>query len=93
MPVVGMRMGEGPSNPLEGETARDPWIFVDVLKVVQVDELVPKGLAEDNPDNCRQKHADDSGDEPLIGSSRTWRCDCATAQRFFPVRISHFEGD
>ena len=50
MPVVGMHMSEGPLNPVEGEAVRDPWILVDVVIVVVVDELVPEGLAEDGPD-------------------------------------------
>src|SRR5438477_13090314 len=69
MPVISMHMGEGPLNPLEGETVRDPWIFVYVLIVIVVDELVPNGLAEDDPDNCHKEHTDDASDVQLTPSA------------------------
>jgi len=70
MPVVSMHMGEGPLNPLEGETVRDPWILVYVLIVIVVNELVPEGLAEDDPDNCHKENTDDASDDPLTIRAR-----------------------
>jgi len=61
MPIGSMHMSEGPLNPVEGETVRDPWILANVLIVVVVDELVPKRLAKRNPDNARKQNADDAG--------------------------------
>src|SRR5438876_8884456 len=90
MPVISMHMGEGPLNPLEGETVRDPWIFVYVLIVVVVDKLVPNGLAEDDPDNSRKKNADHAGDDPLTGSARRGlRRRTATRNFFPPDRVWH----
>src|SRR5205085_8425742 len=89
MPVVGMHMGEGPLNPVNGETIRDPWIFVNVLIVVVVDELVPKGLAEDDPDNSRQENTDYANDDPLTGSADRGLRSCAAFRKTFPsYRIS-----
>src|SRR5436190_6418441 len=77
MPVGSMHMCEGPSNPLEGETVRDLRIFENVLKVVQVDEVVPKGLAEDDPDNCHKDRADDASYDPFTISGRRKAVGCA----------------
>ena len=60
-----MHMGEGPSNPLQAEAVRDPWILVNILIVVVVDELVPERLAEDNPDNCHKENTDNACDDEL----------------------------
>ena len=65
MPVVSMDMRESPLNPIKGETVRDSWIFVNVLIIVIVDELVPKGLAKDDPDNSNKKNTDHASDDPL----------------------------
>src|SRR5436190_2272291 len=90
MPVGRMHMSEGPSNPLQGETVRDPWIFENVIKVVQVDEVVPKGLAEDNPDNCHKENTNGAGDHPLTGSARGRLRSRAAFWSHFPShRISH----
>src|SRR5438552_13205562 len=90
MPVVRMHMGEGPLNPLEGETVRDPWILVYVLIVVVVDKLVPNGLAEDDPDNCHKDSADHAGNDPVTDRPRRRRCSRAASGSHFPsYRISH----
>src|SRR5205809_7098054 len=84
MPVVSMHMRESPVNPVNRETVRDSWILVDVLIVVIVDELVPKGLAEDDPDNSHKENTDDGSDNPLTGSARRRSRRRAAARNFFP---------
>src|SRR5436189_1356189 len=90
MPVVSMHMGEGPLYPFNGETVRNPRILVNVLIVVIVDELMPKGLAEDDPDNCHKEKTDDASDNPLTGSARRRPRSRAATRRFLPPdRIWH----
>src|SRR5205809_397596 len=84
MPVVSMHMRESPLNPVNRETVRDSWIFVDVLIVVVVDELVPKGLAEDDPDNSHKENTDYAGDHPLTGSAGRRPRRRAAARKLFP---------
>ena len=40
-------------------------VFRDILVVVVVDELVPKCLTENDPDNCRKENTDDAGSDAL----------------------------
>ena len=87
MPVVGMHMREGPLHPVESKAARDPWIFVHVLVIIVVDELVPEGLAEDDPDNS---HKEETNTDPLFVSAGTGPRSCVPFRSLFPpYRISH----
>src|ERR1700723_2120908 len=51
-------MGECPADAGEGEAVEDEGVFVDVNVVVEIDEAVMEGLAEDEPDGGGEKGAD-----------------------------------
>jgi len=51
MPVHGMNVGESPPNPTEAKAAGYLTVFIDVSRVIIVNEVVPKCLAKDNPRN------------------------------------------
>ena len=74
MPVRRMNVGKSPPDPVERETVRDFWIFVNVFVVVVVDELVPKRLAEGDPNYGRQENADDTGDYAVTENAIRARC-------------------
>ena len=90
MPVVSMHMSERPLNPVECETVRYRWILVNIVIVVVVHELVPEGLAEDNPDNSDKEKRDKAGDEVFTVGSRKLVLSCAVSRSFFPLhRLLH----
>src|SRR5689334_13930643 len=62
VPVGGVHMGERPLSSIKRETVCDHWVFTNVMIVVLIDEVVLKGLAEDDPDKCHEKNRDDCGD-------------------------------
>ena len=62
-------MGKRPDDPLECQTPGDLRIFIHIQVVVVVDELVTQRLAENQPDNRRQKKAD-PGDQPAVIQTR-----------------------
>ena len=89
MPVVSVHMRESPLNPVQGETVHDPWIFGNVLIVVVVDELVPEGLAKDDPDNSHKENRDDASDEAAVNTRRRLRRRAAFRSLVPSCRISH----
>ena len=58
MPVLRVDMGECPANTCDAKAAGYLGIFIDVPRIVVVNELVPEGLAKNNPCECREKDAD-----------------------------------
>jgi len=62
MPIGCVNVGEGPRNIRKADAADYPRITVNVTTIVIVDEVVPKRLAKDNPDNDHQQNADYSDD-------------------------------
>jgi len=58
MPVLGMDMRERPTNPVPAQSRAHVWVVVDVKRIVIVDELMMKSLAEDRPRNRDQKNSD-----------------------------------
>ena len=58
MPVLGMNMCERPGNTIDAKTVGYLDIFVNVARIVVVNELVLERLAKNDPRNCRQKNAD-----------------------------------
>ncbi len=66
MPVLGMNVRERPCNAGQAETVRYLRIFVNVGLIIVVNEIVPKGLAENKPRNCCEKNAEaDSQPAPV----------------------------
>ena len=49
MPIVGMKMGEGPNNPAAGQASYNLRIFVDVDIVIEVYEIVPQCRKKGDP--------------------------------------------
>ena len=49
VPVAGYYMGKAPSDPTQRQPCGDVFIRIDVLWVVEADELVSQGLAENQP--------------------------------------------
>ena len=94
MPVASMYMRESPLNPVQGETVRDSWIFVDVLIIVIVHELVSEGLTKDDPDNSKKKNTDQASDDSLTGGARRRPHRRAATRDFFPPdRLWHEKGE
>ena len=76
VPIAGMVV-EGPRDPLEAQAARDLGVLVDVLIVIEVDELVPNCLGENEQDCQEQETArGPSGQRCATGSARTCLCLC-----------------
>ena len=77
MPVIDRNSAEGPLNSISGQARGDPRILVNVIIVVVVDEVMPQGLAKDDPDDQREEKRDDSdsGDN-VIGPGRRLRRGC-----------------
>ena len=84
MPVTGMHMSEGPLDPVKSKTASYPWILIDVLMIIVIDELVAKRLAEDDRYNCYEKNADPSGLGILTVNLRNRTRNCDAPRSFFP---------
>src|SRR5689334_2478919 len=88
VPVVGVHMGEGPSNSSETKAIGDPRIIVNILIIVVINELVPERLAKHNPDNTDKENADDNCDAFIIRGGRTGNRSSGWI-RFLSARTSH----
>ena len=55
MPIMGMDVGERPSNALPAQSGTNVVIFADVNRVVEVDEVMADRLAENRPRNRDQR--------------------------------------
>src|SRR4029450_14013342 len=55
MPVPRMTMRECAYEALESKTSRNHWIIVDIDVIIEIDEIVPEGLAKNRPSNCDQE--------------------------------------
>jgi len=49
MPVHGMDVSEGPDNPAEAKTAGYSGVFIDVARIIIVNEIVPQCLTKNDP--------------------------------------------
>jgi len=49
VPVHGMNMSECPGNAAETEAACYVCVFINVTRIIVVNEVMPKGLAKNNP--------------------------------------------
>ena len=64
-------MGERPDDPLKAQTPRDVRVREHVLVVIIFDELVAKGLAEDQPSDCSQENTNAEDHPTLVGSKES----------------------
>ena len=62
MPVIGMDVSERPNSVLPTQSGLDLRIFADVNRIVVIDEAVPQGLAEDDPNQNNNYSANDEAD-------------------------------
>jgi len=86
MPILRVDMGECPANTCDAKAAGYLGIFIDVARIVVVDEVMAESLAKNNPGKCRQKDADADAYPAAVrfgGSYRSdtegvhlRRCDC-----------------
>ena len=54
VPITLVDIGEGPDNAGASQAGADPWVFVSVPGIVEVNEAVMAHSAEDNPaDDCQ----------------------------------------
>jgi len=58
MPVLRMNMSERPGNAGDVKTAGYLRIFVNVARIIIINEVVPECLAKNDPRNYREKNAD-----------------------------------
>src|SRR5213075_3111546 len=70
MPIAAMHMGEGPLNPVKRKATDNPWIIVNILTVVIINELVLKRLAKNDQNDCRKNKADNDGSKTLKAEGR-----------------------
>ena len=70
MPVRGMHTGERPDYSLDGQTARNRRILRHVRAVVIIDELMPKRLAKNEPNNHSEKETNANDNRPIARSGR-----------------------
>ena len=71
MPILRVDMGECPANTCDAKAAGYLGIFIDVARIVVVNEVVPERLAENNPHKYRQKDADADGQPVAIYFGRS----------------------
>ena len=86
MPIAPMHMGEGPSNPVKRKATHNPWILVNILTVVIINEVVLKRLAKNDQNDCRKNKADNDGSKTLKAGTRRKLCGAAVFQRFLSPR-------
>ena len=60
MPVLRMNMGECPGNAGDVKTAGYLGIFIDITRIVVINEVVPQSLAKNNP--CKHRETDANAD-------------------------------
>jgi hypothetical protein len=68
---LALDMSEHCRNSFQGETAGNLCVFIHIQVVVVIDKVVPQRLAEDYPDNSRQKNADPNNRPAITQTSRT----------------------
>src|ERR1017187_6127959 len=71
MPVADVAISQRPAKSLPSQTLLDDRVLIHIQFVVVVDKLVTQRLAEDHPDDNRQKNADSGNRPAVIQTSRT----------------------
>jgi hypothetical protein len=66
MPVHGMNIGECPCNTAEAEPGCYLRIFVDVTRIIIIDEVVPERLAKNKPRQRRESEAKTGSKAPAV---------------------------
>jgi len=71
MPVHGMNMAKCPGNTADAEAAGYLRIFIDVARIIIINEIVPERLAENHPrkDGDTDADADRQPAAPCFGES------------------------
>ncbi len=64
-------MSERPRNAGHAQTAGYLRIFIDVLRIIVINEVMAEGLTENNPGKCREKNADTDGQAAAVGFRRS----------------------
>src|SRR5438270_13003633 len=72
MPVHGMNVGKGPGNTADVEAISYVGIFVDVTRVIVVNEVVSKRLTKDN----RGKHCETDANADRQAAATDFRTAC-----------------
>jgi len=70
MPVHGMNMSECPGNTANAEPTGYFRVFIDITRIVIINEVVPEHLAKNKPGQRRQSDADADGKPP--GADVRW---------------------
>jgi hypothetical protein len=73
MPIHGMNMGECPGNTANAEPTGYFRVFIDVTRIVIINEVVPERLAENKPCQARQNDADADGRPLAVDFRRAYR--------------------
>ena len=72
MPVHGMNMGKCPGNAADAQSLSYLRVFVDVTRIIVVNEVVPECLAEHKPAQRRQSDADAHRLQGAVSSQRSY---------------------
>ena len=73
MPVKGVNMCKCPGNTADAESAGYSRVFIDVTRIVIVNEVVPERLAKNKPCQARQSDADADGKPPAVDFGWAYR--------------------
>ena len=73
MPVHGMNVAECPSNTANAEPTGYFRVFIDVTRIVIINEVVPERLAKNKPCQARESDADADGKPPAADFTWTYR--------------------
>ena len=68
MPVHGMNVGECPGNTADAEPTGYLRVFVDVTRIIVVNEVVPERLAKNKPAQGRKSDANGDDQPETIGA-------------------------
>jgi len=66
MPVQGMDMSKRPGDTADAEPTCYSRVFIDVTRIVIVNEVVPERLTKNKPCQARQSDADGDSEPPVV---------------------------
>jgi len=79
MPVTDLGKSKRPQNSFASKSGSNGWVLINVDVVIIIDESMPNGLAECDPDERRQKNADTLDNGPFtvedVVPPKTFRAD------------------
>ena len=59
-------MSKRPGDTADAESAGYSGVFIDITRIIIVNEVVPERLAKNKPCQARQSDADDDGKPPAV---------------------------